>query len=98
MYSPTVRQTSSIASAASWREVSTPRPNRVTVERRSTSETRPSATSATKSRVEFVPMSTTATRITSPRASYGQRGKPPRRSAAATATAGAPETPAPLLN
>src|SRR3954468_10943553 len=63
MYSPTVRQTSSIASGASCREVSTPRPSRVTVEWRSSCETRPSATSATRSRVEFVPMSTTATRI-----------------------------------
>ena len=57
-----LRTTSSIASAESWPEVSTPRPSRVTVERRSISRTRPSTTSATSSRVEFVPMSTTATR------------------------------------
>ena len=52
-----------LASEASCLEVSTPRPSRVTVERRSSSETRESSTSATSSRVEFVPMSTTATRI-----------------------------------
>src|SRR5881392_4160833 len=48
MYSPTVSQTSSIASAASWPEVSTPRPSRVTVERRSSSETFEPSTSATR--------------------------------------------------
>jgi hypothetical protein len=62
MYSPTASPTSSIASVASWCVVSTPRPSRVTVERRSISVTRPSSTSATSRRVEFVPISTTATR------------------------------------
>jgi hypothetical protein len=62
MYSPTVFATSSIASVARWWVVSTPRPSRVTVERRSSSFTLPSSTSATTRRVEFVPMSTTATR------------------------------------
>ena len=70
----TAAQTSSIASAASWPEVSTPRPSRVTVERRSSSRTRPSTTSATSSRVEFVPMSTTATLTrTHPRAANSNR-------------------------
>src|SRR5215218_3473115 len=63
MYSPTALATSSIASVASCCVVSTPRPSRVTVERRSISSTRPSSTSATRRRVEFVPMSTTATRM-----------------------------------
>src|SRR5215218_1601183 len=62
MYSPTASATSSIASVASCCVVSTPRPRRVTVERRSCSVTRPLSTSATRRRVEFVPMSTTATR------------------------------------
>jgi hypothetical protein len=39
MYSPTALATSSIASVASWCVVSTPRPRRVTVERRSISST-----------------------------------------------------------
>ena len=53
---------------------STPSPSRVTIERRSTSSGGPSAsTSAISSRVEFVPMSTTATRVSWPGAASARR-------------------------
>ena len=53
---------------------STPSPSRVTIERRSTSASGPSApTSAISSRVEFVPMSTTATRVSWPGAASARR-------------------------
>src|SRR4051794_23604399 len=66
MYSATVAQTSSIASAARQPAVSTPRPRRVTVDRRSISRISDSVTSATSRRVEVVPMSTTPTRAEPP--------------------------------
>ena len=62
-YSSSVANTRSIASSPRRPSASTPAPSRVTVVRRSSSSvTRPSSISATSSRVEFVPMSTTATR------------------------------------
>ena len=61
MYSPIAAQTSSIASAESRPERSTPRPSRVTRLRRSTGETRPPSTSATSNRDELVPTSIAAT-------------------------------------
>src|SRR5215211_791637 len=71
MYPATAPHTSSIASADSWAEVSTPRPSRVMVERRSNSSRRPPSMSATSRRVEFVPMSMTATLTGC--GSYGRR-------------------------
>ena len=63
-YSESVANTRSTAAAESDPEASTPSPSRVTVERRTSSETPPAGeTSATSSRVELVPMSTTATRV-----------------------------------
>ena len=53
---------------------STPSPSRVTIERRSTSvHGRRRSTSAISSRVEFVPMSTTATRVSWPGAASARR-------------------------
>src|SRR5882757_3492254 len=64
-------QAASIASAASRPLRSTPRPNLVTVLRRSIGVTRPSSTSATSRRVELEPMSMTATRSGSGSGSEG---------------------------
>jgi hypothetical protein len=66
--------TRSIASSPSAPVASTPSPSRVTIERRSSSSTRRRRlASATSRRVEFVPMSTTATRVTPPGAASARR-------------------------
>ena len=63
-YGPTVSNTRSMAAALSSPAESTPSPSRVTSVRRSISSTRPSATSAIRRLVEFVPRSTTAILLT----------------------------------
>ena len=62
-YSSSAAVTRAIASSASAPVPSTPWPSRVMIDWRSSSSTWAPATSAIRSRVEFVPMSTTATRM-----------------------------------
>ena len=71
--SPSTAKTRSRGASPSAPVASTPSPRRVTIERRSTSVTRSSSTSAISSRVEFVPMSTTATRVSWPGGASARR-------------------------
>jgi hypothetical protein len=63
-YPSSAANTRACGSSPSRPVASTPSPRRVTIDSRRSSRSSPSLTSATSSRVELVPMSTTATRVT----------------------------------
>ena len=87
-YSERQLRTRAIGTGRSRRRSSTPSPSRVIVSRRVTSSSRSPSTSATRSRVEFVPRSTAATRVIG---SAGRRGASAFGAELPPASRGAPE-------